>query len=68
MNFLEIFKGRIDLRKNSFVLSSLLFLFCTFPCFNMMPKNNLLNKSSQKGNQTFIRYIYYFSDQSAVIF
>lgn len=36
-NFSEISKERIDLRKNSFGLYSLFFLFCTFPCFNMMP-------------------------------
>lgn len=34
----------------------------------MMPTNNILNESSQERNQTFIRYIYYFSDQSAMIF
>ena len=56
-NFSEIFKGRINLRENSFGLYSslkILYLFLQHDA-PKKKKKNLLNKSSQEGNQTFIR-------------
>ena len=55
--FSEIFKGRINLRENSFGLYSslkILYLFLQHDA-KKKKKKNLLNKSSQEGNQTFIR-------------
>lgn len=57
-NFSEIFKGRINLRENSFGLYSslkILYLFLQHDAQKKKKKKNLLNKSSQEGNQTFIR-------------
>lgn len=54
--FSEIFKGRINLRENSFGLySSLKILYLFLQHDAKKKKKNLLNKSSQEGNQTFIR-------------